>query len=242
MTTPQKASASMKIQAAATWVVTTAQKALNLAMSSNPIGIVIKVVAAAALALYGLYQTCEPVRVAVDTVITAIKDAFWGVVKTVASVYDKVSGWFGGSGTAVADLEAYLAKTEDVAKATAAMPSVPPTTAALAADPEIPGLAVAPAAVAVSAEATAPATTPAPARGAKAAPVSASAAPMPETGGGMSLAPQISFSINFAGVPSQDVGTVLVGAIKAKEREVASYFEKMLEGIASNQRRLAYDQ
>ena len=58
----------------------------------------------------------------------------------------------------------------------------------------------------------------------------------------MSFTPQITFSVNFAGVPSQDVGTVLVSAIKAKERELASYFEKMLEGIASNQRRLAYDQ
>jgi hypothetical protein len=58
----------------------------------------------------------------------------------------------------------------------------------------------------------------------------------------MSLAPQITFSINFSGVPSQDVGTVLVGAIKAKERDLSSYFEKLMTGIASNQRRLAYDQ
>jgi hypothetical protein len=69
-------------------------------------------------------------------------------------------------------------------------------------------------------------------------------APRPAAGsaGGMSLAPQITFSINFSGVPSQDVGNVLVSAIKAQERDLSSYFEKLLAGIASNQRRLAYDQ
>jgi hypothetical protein len=38
------------------------------------------------------------------------------------------------------------------------------------------------------------------------------------------------------------VGNVLVGAIRARERDLSSYFEKLLTGIASNQRRLACDQ
>jgi TP901 family phage tail tape measure protein len=260
--------AGMKIQAAATWVVTTAQKALNLAMSSNPIGIVIKVAAAAAAALFGLYQTCEPVRVAVDTVISAIKDAFWSVVKTVASVYDKVSSFFGGEGTAVADLERYLGKTEDVAKATAEIPSVPPTKTVLAEYAETEGfvsvlaqpqatdaytqvqsLAAGSAAQAQAQPQAKVAPTQAQAQ-AKVAPSAtafggAAKQPGPASPGGqaagVNVAPQITFSVNFSGVPSKDVGELLVGAVKAKERELASYFEKMLADIASNQRRLGYD-
>ena len=233
--------AAMKVQAAATWVVTTAQKALNLAMSSNPIGIIIKVVVAAAAALYTLYETCEPVRAAVDAVISGIKDAFWSVVKTVLGVYDKISSFFGGSGTAVADLEAYLAKTEEAGKAVADLPKATSTTMAVIPDytetaPLTPPTSTASAGVAASApRAVSP--------GAGTAAASASPPlPRPASGaaGGMSLAPQITFSINFSGVPSQDVGTVLVSAIKAKERDLSSYFEKLMEGIASNQRRVDY--
>jgi hypothetical protein len=64
----------------------------------------------------------------------------------------------------------------------------------------------------------------------------------PNISGGLSIQPQISFSVSFSGVPSKDVGEALVGAIRSKESELVSYFEKMLERIASNQRRLAYDQ
>jgi TP901 family phage tail tape measure protein len=254
--------ASMKIQAAATWVVTTAQKALNLAMSSNPIGIIIKVVAAAAVALYGLYQTCEPVRVAVDKVISGIKDAFWSVVKTVASVYDKVSGWFGGEGTAVADLERYLGKTEDVAKAAAEIPQATPIPAATAAAmPDAMGYdgwgytppepttaktqAASPAASALSGAGAAPSSAASPTAS---APSGAGAAPAgvaprtPAPAGGGTIAPQITFTVSFNGVPSKDVGELLVGAVRSKERELTGYFEKLMADIASNQRRLAYDQ
>jgi TP901 family phage tail tape measure protein len=254
--------ASMRIQAAATWVVTAAQKALNLAMSSNPIGIVIKVVAMAAAALYGLYQTCEPVRVAVDTVISAIKDAFWSVVKTVASVYDKVTGFFGGKGSAVADLERYLAKTEEVAKAAAQTPAVPTvatlaeeqaeaadtvrtsTAAAIAEEhPELAGYVQTPPARATTA-ATAPipaqTQTPpaqAPARE-TAAPAATPKTQSPAPGGG--IMPQVNISVNFSGVPSKDVGELLVNAVKSQERALTAYFEKMMEGIASNQMRIGY--
>jgi hypothetical protein len=68
----------------------------------------------------------------------------------------------------------------------------------------------------------------------------ATPAPRPAVPGGGNIAPQFSFSLNFSGVPSKDVGDVLVGAVKSKERELAGYFEKMLADIASNQRRLAY--
>jgi hypothetical protein len=68
-------------------------------------------------------------------------------------------------------------------------------------------------------------------------------APNPNiSGGGFSLQPQISFSVPFSGVPSKDVGEALVSAIRSKESELTAYFEKMLTRIASNQRRLAYDQ
>jgi TP901 family phage tail tape measure protein len=238
----------MRAQAAATWVATAAQKALNLAMSSSPVGIVIRVVAAAAAALWGLYQTCEPVRAAVDTAISAIKETFWSVVKTVATVYDKVKSFFGGEGTAVADLERYLGKTEEAAKATAELTKAQTAPVAATAMPDAAGDAwgyTPPAAAtpttaktqAASSSASAPA-------GAVPAPSGAAPAPRPAMSAAASGmgSPQINFSISFAGVPSQDVGSVLVSAIKAKERELASYFEKMLADIASNQRRLAYDQ
>jgi TP901 family phage tail tape measure protein len=64
----------------------------------------------------------------------------------------------------------------------------------------------------------------------------------PNISGGLSIQPQISFSVSFSGVPSKDVGEALVGAIRSKESELVSYFEKMMERIASTQRRLAYDQ
>ncbi|MDR0476561.1 MAG: phage tail tape measure protein, partial [Desulfobulbaceae bacterium] len=68
---------------------------------------------------------------------------------------------------------------------------------------------------------------------------------VPASGGGASnvsiASPQIALSLNFNGVPSKDIGEVLVKAIKEKERDLSAYFEKMIASIASNQRRLAYD-
>ncbi|MDR2054350.1 MAG: phage tail tape measure protein [Desulfovibrio sp.] len=238
-------SASMRLQAAATWVVTTAQKALNLAMSGSPIGIVIKVVAAAATALFGLYQTCEPVRAAVDTVISAIKDAFWSVVKTVATVYDKVSGFFGGKGTAVADLESYLGKTEEAAKA-----AVELTRAQVTPSSGVPGLEAKGSTPTLKTETARPGSVPAmtaqanaQARAAVSASGSSAPAPRPPVNAAAGgVTPQINFSVSFSGVPSKDVGEVLVNAVKSRESALVAYFEKMLANIASNQRRLAYDQ
>jgi TP901 family phage tail tape measure protein len=245
--------ASMKIQAAATWMVTTVQKALNLAMSSNPIGIIIRVVAAATVALLTLYATCEPVRVAVDAVISGIKDGFWSFVKVIASVYDKVSGFFGRKSTARADLEDYLGKTEEVAKAAAKIPQAQPTLAVAAAPPSMQT------AVATRTAATMPVAAANRKQTEDRKRIEAGAknfSPLPAndnalssgirpqssgSGGGASISPQISFSLNFNGVPSKDVGDILVQAIKAKERDLSSYFEKMIAGIAANQRRLAYD-
>jgi hypothetical protein len=76
-----------------------------------------------------------------------------------------------------------------------------------------------------------------------AAPAPRPAAPTPKiAGAGLALQAQISIPVTINGVPSKDMGEALVGAIKAQESQLTSYFEKLLARIASNQRRLAYDQ
>jgi hypothetical protein len=84
--------------------------------------------------------------------------------------------------------------------------------------------------------------TQAPAKVAAGSAPSAAAAKLPPPPPPVTIEPQINLSVNFSGVPSSDVGTVLVGAIKAKESELSGYFGRMIAAIASNQRRLAYDQ
>ncbi|MCL2791073.1 MAG: phage tail tape measure protein [Desulfobulbus sp.] len=217
--------AALKIKTAALWVARAGWQALNLAMSSSPIGIIIRVVALVAAGLWMLYETCEPVRNAIDWVISGIKDGFWGAVKTVAIVYDKISGFFGKKSTMVGDLDAYLGKTEEVAKAAAKIPETKSVTATTA------GISTADLTLARSS---------APAGAAPGRVPSASSPMIRSAPSGGSINPQITFSLNFNGVPSQDVGDILVKAIKEKERDLTAYFEKMIADIASNQRRLAY--
>lgn len=68
--------------AAGTKAMTVAQWALNLAMSANPVGIVIVAVAALAAGLVWLYRNCEPVR--------KVMDAVWSVVKVIGKNVLKV--------------------------------------------------------------------------------------------------------------------------------------------------------
>ncbi|UQZ90698.1 phage tail tape measure protein [Deltaproteobacteria bacterium Smac51] len=63
---------------------------------------------------------------------------------------------------------------------------------------------------------------------------------MPEMGGG-GINSQISIPITINGVPSSDIGKVLVDSIKSRESELEAYFGQMIERIAANQRRVAYD-
>lgn len=87
-----------KAQAAATLVATGAQKALNIAMRANPIGIIIT----AALLLVGvfvtLYRKSETFRNIVDTLKDKVTDAFGAMLKPIQWVIDKVQkvvGWIG---------------------------------------------------------------------------------------------------------------------------------------------------
>jgi TP901 family phage tail tape measure protein len=264
--------AASTLLAAKTGIVTVAQWALNAAMTANPIGLVVVAVGAVVAGLVAAYNHFEGFRNAVDTGCAAVAGFFtalWdGIVggakaafdwiaakfETVSGIWNTVAGWFGGG-------EETAAKPMRTAVPDAAgdawgytPPAAAPTTARTQAAP-VAATAVPDAAVAAWGY-TPPAATPTTAK-AQTAPVSAMAAsgakpvqsaPIPAprptdraAASGMG-SPQINFSISFAGVPSQDVGSVLVSAIKAKERELASYFEKMLADIASNQRRLAYDQ
>ena len=51
----------------------------------------------------------------------------------------------------------------------------------------------------------------------------------------------INIPVTINGVPAADVGKLLVTSIKNQERELETYFNKLLERIAINQKRLAYD-
>lgn len=84
--------------AAATWALTTAQSALNLAMSLNPIGLIIVGLAAAAAAVYLLYQNFESVREIIDSVFSAIGDAASYIGNIFSGVSAAVSAVFGDSG------------------------------------------------------------------------------------------------------------------------------------------------
>jgi TP901 family phage tail tape measure protein len=227
--------------AAKTGIVTAAQWALNAAMTANPIGLVVVAVGAVVAGLVAAYNHFEGFRNAVDTgcaavagFFTALWDGIVGEAKaafdwiaakfeTVSGIWNTVAGWFGGGeDTAAKPMRTAMPDSSGYDAWGYTPPAATPTTAKTQA---------------ASSSASAPA-------GAGPAPSGAAPAPRPAMSAAASGigSPQINFSISFAGVPSQDVGSVLVSAIKAKERELASYFEKMLADIASNQRRLAYDQ
>jgi TP901 family phage tail tape measure protein len=67
-------------------------------------------------------------------------------------------------------------------------------------------------------------------------------APAPNVAAVSSIQAPVTVSVTINGVPSKDIGEALVGAIRAQESQLTSYFERLLSNIASNQRRLAYDQ
>lgn len=223
--------------AAGAKALTVAQWALNSAMLANPITWIVVGVAALVAGMVLLYQKSETVRKIVGTIFAPLATA-WEVAKGVlAPVGDFFAGvWDDIVDTAKAPFEWLASKFAWISEAAGGVKGVFSSVGSFFGGEEP---AVKPMPVAAAA--------PPSARAARSgAQIQGGAAPVPRpapgtSGGSGSLAPQITFSINFSGVPSKDVGETLVGAIKAKERELSAYFEKMIASIASNQRRLAYD-
>ncbi|MDR3361313.1 MAG: phage tail tape measure protein [Desulfovibrio sp.] len=81
----------------ATLIGTAAQWALNAAMTANPIGIVVAGIGALVAAMVFLYNTCEPVRAAFDTVfgwIGAKAAWLWEKVSAIAKAFRAIGGLF----------------------------------------------------------------------------------------------------------------------------------------------------
>ena len=253
--------------AAKTGLATAAQWGLNTAMAANPLGLVVVAIGALVAWFASAYTATgsftgaiqrmwdqfksvipamEVVEAAIMGTVQFVTDLWNGVslydagAKLIGTLFDglkatwnRVVAWWDtvkgvfDFGTEAASETALPAETVAATQITAAKQMTTAMADSEIADP----WGYTPPAAAASGGTAAPASAPKPA-------ISVPSAPA----GGMSLQPQISFSLSFNGVPSKDVGEALVGAIRNKESELVSYFEKMLTRIASNQRRLAYDQ
>ena len=73
-----------KLAAAAQWL-------LNLAMSANPITLVVIAVVALIAALWYLYNTCEPVRNAIDAIWEGVSGAIQPIIDSVQWLIDKLT-------------------------------------------------------------------------------------------------------------------------------------------------------
>ena len=130
--------AQMIASAVATGAMTAAQWLLNVAMTANPIGLVIVGITALIAGMVALYKWCEPVRQVFDAVfgwigekIAWVTDKFSGL----GSAVKKIAGWFGfgggeeapAGGTAAGAGAGTAANTgtKTAAIPTSALPSVP---------------------------------------------------------------------------------------------------------------------
>jgi hypothetical protein len=242
--------AKTKLAAVGQWV-------LNAAMSANPIGMVVVAIGALVAWFASAYAAAGSFTGAVKlmwnqfkTVIPAmevVEAAVMGTVQFVSDLWNGVSLYDAGAKLIGTLWDGVVAMWDRVKSNWTAIKSFfgfgdDAEVAVKPLEPVATTQTVAAPVAAVSASSSSAAPAASASKGTTPAPSGAAPAPRPahQAATGAS-APQINFSISFSGVPSQAVGSVLVNAIKAKERELASYFEKMLADIASNQRRLAYD-
>ena len=78
--------AAMKVAAATTAILTAAQIAYNIALSANPIGVVVLAVAALVAAFITAYKTSDEFREIVDGLFSALRGAFTFVRDTVGPI------------------------------------------------------------------------------------------------------------------------------------------------------------
>lgn len=204
--------------AVATRTLAAGQWLLNAALSNNPVGWVVKGVAALIAGMVYLYKTCEPVRAAFDAVFGFIGEQLAWVTEGVGTVVDTfkaVGDWFTGD--------------DEDEKARPAAPAVPRTTAApplsaaapKAWTPDLSGLSP------ESLGAAFPGMTtgmggemPAP-----------DATALPGAG-----APSFNLTFSLNGMPDADFGKRVIDGLKRHQNEL----EKLIANIVDEQRRLAY--
>ncbi len=113
--------AAMLASSTATRASTAAQWLWNVALTANPIGIIIVGLGAAAAAMYALYQTCEPVRNAFDWVFTGIAGfvrTVWEKLQMLCGAAKSVAEWLG-----LIDEDAEVDVTENKTIETSAIPA-----------------------------------------------------------------------------------------------------------------------
>ena len=84
----------ISLTTAATWLMTTAQNALNNAMKSNPIGLILTIVAALVGAMILAYQKSETFRNAVNALWENLKSAFMPIIQQLAPKLQELGGKF----------------------------------------------------------------------------------------------------------------------------------------------------
>ena len=82
---------SEKLASTAQWAMTGAQKALNLAMKANPIGLVIVAITALVAGLVELYKHNKKFRQFVDGLVKSAKQFFEGIVKWFGNAWSSVT-------------------------------------------------------------------------------------------------------------------------------------------------------
>lgn len=204
--------------AVATRTLAAGQWLLNAALSNNPVGWLVRGVAALITGMVCLYNTCEPVRAVFDSVFTFIGDKFsW-----VADKFATVMSWFDDVDEAEDKADAKLAeaKTAGVAPTTAALPPMP-AAAPTAWTPDLSGM---------SPEATA-AAFPGMAGGMAGGMSSSDMSALSGTS-----APTFNLTFSLNGMPDADFGKRVIDGLKHRQGEL----EKLIASIVDEQRRLAY--
>lgn len=226
-----------------------AQRVLNVVMANNPIGWVVKGVMVLGGALYGLYQTCEPVRKVLDSLWDGFMSAIKPVTDFVSSIWDKVTAiinWVSGeSSEANAKADETLAAQQTVAGTQAVAET---SIAAVPQNMSLPQASVfSDTNTAADLEdymAMAPSTLDAESMdtsfeqaGVLASLENFSTASTQSTSMAASLSPTFSFTFNMDGVPDKEFGRRVIESLE-KEK---SAIQRMLSNMLSDAQRVAYN-
>lgn len=241
-------SPGMRMAAAATRVLTLATRAwavatrvaafgmqvLRAAFLASPIGRIVAGVAAVAYGLYLLYQHCEPVRAAFDTVFSFIGDKLaW-----LADKWQTVKSWLGMADETDASIDAKITETKTVeTKTVASATTAPPAPAMM--PPSVANTAVPPANASAAHISQKPESRTASTSAASAPRTSNSpASPLTPTTSFGSPAPGVAVSMNFniSGITDSGFTQRLMDAL----RNNSTQFERIIADIVHNQGRRAY--
>ena len=88
----------------ATKAMTAAQWLLNIAMSANPVTLIVIAIVALIAILWYLYNTCEPVRNAIDAIWAGVSEAIQPIVEGVQWLIDKLTQLANGDWTVTIEI------------------------------------------------------------------------------------------------------------------------------------------